>query len=109
MGADTRGEDAPQDRATDLRMPGIVEARALDGYRLWVRFSDGVEATADVSGLVGKGVFAAWRDPSFFRRVSVDAQLGTVVWPGDIDLAPDALYEFAAYGRPLPHQSAAGD
>jgi hypothetical protein len=41
---------------------------------------------------VGKGVFAAWKDPEFFELVSVDPFTGTVSWPGDIDLAPDALY-----------------
>ena len=99
------GRDASPDRTSDLSTPEIVEARALDGYRVWVRFSDGVEGTADVSGLVGKGVFGAWRDPAFFRRLFVDSELGTVAWPGEIDLAPDALYDFAAYGRPLPHHT----
>jgi hypothetical protein len=42
--------------------------------------------------MVGKGVFGRWENPSEFARVYVDAELGTVSWPGDLDLAPDALY-----------------
>ncbi|HUF12658.1 MAG TPA: DUF2442 domain-containing protein [Longimicrobiales bacterium] len=86
-----------------MSLPDVVEARILDGYRIWIRFADGVEGVADVAGLVGQGVFEAWRDHSFFARMYVDAELGTVAWPGGLDLAPDALYELAAHGRPLPY------
>lgn len=34
-------------------------------------------------------------DPSYFAQVGVDPEAGTVVWPGDIDLAPESLYEQA--------------
>jgi hypothetical protein len=34
---------------------------------------------------------APLRDPEFFKRVFLDH--GAVAWPGDIDLAPDAMYE----------------
>ena len=33
------------------------------------------------------------RTPEGFREVKVDAETGTVVWPGGADLAPDMLYE----------------
>jgi hypothetical protein len=36
------------------------------------------------------GVLAALQDPQFFERVFIDQ--GAVAWPGDIDLAPDAMY-----------------
>ena len=67
-----------------------VEARS--GYRLWIRFADGVEGEVALIHLVGKGVFEAWKDLDFFSRVAVDPVSGTVAWPGGIDLAPDALY-----------------
>ncbi|MFN8485771.1 MAG: DUF2442 domain-containing protein [Anaerolineae bacterium] len=44
-------------------MTQLVEVRALDGYRLWLRYADGVEGVVDLSDHVGKGVFAAWEDP----------------------------------------------
>lgn len=37
------------------------------------------------------GVFAALRDETLFRKVHV--ALGAVTWPGDLDLAPDAMYQ----------------
>ncbi|HWZ31881.1 MAG TPA: hypothetical protein VNX18_11130 [Bryobacteraceae bacterium] len=37
------------------------------------------------------GVLAPLRDQRFFERVFIDQ--GAVAWPGEIDLAPDAMYE----------------
>jgi hypothetical protein len=70
----------------------IVAAKALPGYRLWVRFADGIEGEVNVSDLAGKGVFDRWNDPAEFAKVYVDEEMGTVAWPGNLDLAPDALY-----------------
>jgi len=37
----------------------------------------------------GAGVFAALRDEKLFQQMRVI--LGAVTWPGDLDLAPDAM------------------
>jgi hypothetical protein len=47
----------------------------------------------DLSALIHSedaGVFASLRDPALFSRARV--VYGAVTWPGEIDLAPDALY-----------------
>ncbi len=82
-------------------MPRIIEARALDNYRLHLEFEDGVEGTVDLSEMVGRRVFSAWSDPDFFARVTVDPETRTVAWPGGIDLCPDQLYYDVA-GAPPP-------
>jgi hypothetical protein len=75
-------------------MKRIVFAEALPGWRLHLRYDDGVEGTVDLSAKVGCGVFAAWRDPVFFK--SARCERGRrVVWgegEGEIDLCADALY-----------------
>jgi hypothetical protein len=38
-------------------------------------------------------VFEHARTPEGFAEAGVDAESGTVVWPGGADLAPDTLYE----------------
>ncbi len=51
----------------------VVETRALDPYRLWIRFEDGAEGTVDVAALVTfRGVFEPLRDPAEFARAYVD-------------------------------------
>jgi hypothetical protein len=77
------------------RMPWRVErVQALDGYRLKVRFIDGLEGEVHMATLVhspNAGVFAALRNPSVFEQVFI--QYGAVTWPGELDLAPDAMHE----------------
>lgn len=82
----------------------VTDIKPLPSYRLWLRFADGREGTVDLSGKVGRGVFVAWKDPKTFDRVRV-GEFGQPVWPGDIDLCPDSLYETVT-GR-LPAQFSA--
>jgi hypothetical protein len=77
-------------------MHRIVSARPLPGYRLDLRFEDGVEGEVDLAHLVGKGVFAKWQDPAEFQRVFIGPESHTVAWPGEIDLCPESLYEDVA-------------
>ena len=72
-------------------MKKAVEARPLSGYRIWLRYDDGVEGEVDVSHLAGRGVFKAWTDRAVFEGVHVDRS-GAVTWNENIDLCPDALY-----------------
>lgn len=72
----------------------VAEVEALDGWRLRVCHNDGVSGTVDMSALIHgerAGMFAALRDEALFRQVFLD--LGAVTWPGEIDLAPDAMHD----------------
>lgn len=79
----------------------VAEVEALEGWRLRVRHNDGITGFVDLSGLVHSdcaGVFAVLRDEALFRQVFLD--LGAVAWPGDLDLAPDAMHdEIKAHGE----------
>ena len=81
-------------------MHRIISARALPEYRLDLRFEDGVEGEIDLAPLVGKGVFAAWKDPAEFQKVFIDPASHTVAWPGDIDLCPASLYDDVVAAAP---------
>ena len=73
----------------------IVKVEHLGDFRLRVTFADDLVADIDLAdrlaGEVGP-MFEPLRDPAFFAQVSVDHELGTIVWPNGADLAPDALY-----------------
>ena len=78
----------------------IVAVAARPGYRVWVRFEDGLEGEADLSHLAGHGVFSRWADdPSEFAEVSIDQATGTLCWPGGLDVAPDGLYQRVLEGE----------
>lgn len=72
----------------------VVKVRPLSGYRLLVGFLDGTFGLVDMSARVANpkaGVFTALQDESLFRQAHVF--LGAVTWPGEIDLAPDAMHD----------------
>jgi hypothetical protein len=71
----------------------VAEVSVLPGYQLRVRFLDGTEGSIDMSYLIFSdeaGVFALLRDATLFAKAHLE--LGVVTWPGEIDLAPDAMY-----------------
>ena len=69
----------------------IVACEARPHYHVWIRFADGLEGVVDLSHLVGKGVFSAWKSVKFFNQVHVDPKSDTLTWGGEIDLDPDVL------------------
>jgi hypothetical protein len=56
-----------------------------------VRFADGLMGRVKFEPSHLYGVFAQLNNPDVFSRVDVSE--GFVSWPGDIDLAPDAMYQ----------------
>jgi hypothetical protein len=72
----------------------VTEVHVLSNYRLSVTFVDGTTGEIDLARLIMSdraGVFAVLRDPTLFAQVYVE--WGAVSWPGEIDLAPDAMYD----------------
>jgi hypothetical protein len=72
----------------------VIEVRALTGYRLFVKFTGGTRGEVDLSRLIkskNAGIFAGLQDPELFAKVYLE--YGAVMWPGEIDLAPDAMYD----------------
>jgi hypothetical protein len=72
-------------------LPQVVEARHCDGFRIQLKFSDGIEGVVDFQGWLSGPVFDPLRDPDYFQRFFLDG--GTVVWPNGADIAPETLYE----------------
>jgi uncharacterized protein DUF2442 len=75
-------------QATRIR---IKTVEPLDGYVLRLRFSDGSTREVDLEPELWGPVFEPLRDLESFRQVTVDDQLGTIVWPNGADMDPDVL------------------
>ncbi len=69
----------------------ISSAKALPGYKIWIQYSDGVGGEVDLSHLVGKGVFSAWKDANVFQTLRVENGR-SITWTDEIDLCADSLY-----------------
>ena len=74
---------------------GIIKVcgvRALDNYKLWLRFSDGSIKIYDVNKMLNYPAFEPLKDKEVFRGVYIDYD--TVNWlNGDIDISPEELYK----------------
>jgi hypothetical protein len=68
----------------------VVEARVLEPGCFQVKFADGLEGTVRFAPSAYKGVFAKLRDPQAFNQLYVNGYF--VTWPGELDLAPDAMH-----------------
>ncbi len=79
--------------------PDVASVVALDPYVVRVVFADGEIRDVDIEPLLDGPVFEPLRDRDEFARVGVDAQTGTVAWPGGADLDPDVIYGLAAAAR----------
>jgi hypothetical protein len=70
----------------------ISAVQPLRNYVLRLRFNDGSVREVDLEHELWGPMFEPLRDLDEFRKVAVDAELGTIVWPNGADLDPDVLH-----------------
>jgi len=63
------------------------------GYKLLLAFEDGVQKLVDLEPHLEGEVFEPLRDLNYFKTVSVNPDLDTIVWDNNADFSPDFLYE----------------
>ncbi len=75
-------------------MVKIAKVNVIQGLNGWLLldFDNGERKLVDLNPIM-KGVLESLREKGFFERVSIDPGLGTVTWPGELDLDPDNLYK----------------
>nr|VFJ56854.1 MAG: Protein of unknown function (DUF2442) [Candidatus Kentron sp. FW]VFJ64557.1 MAG: Protein of unknown function (DUF2442) [Candidatus Kentron sp. FW] len=69
----------------------VVEVTARPGYKLTLVFENGERRLFDMSPYMEKKPFDRIKNPALFGCAHID--YGTVVWPGNIDIAPETLYD----------------
>jgi hypothetical protein len=69
----------------------IRSVQPLHDYTLRIGFSDGSSRDVDLEQELWGPMFEPLREPEEFRKVAVDPELGTIVWPNGADLDPDVL------------------
>jgi len=61
-----------------LMIPRVVEVKPLDGFRLWVRFQDGIVGTIELVNELWGPMFEPLKNPDLFFQASVNTELETV-------------------------------
>lgn len=71
----------------------LIDARYVAGYKLRLKFSDGLEGDIDLKDEIYGPVFEPLRDIETFKRFRVHPELHTLVWPNGADFSPEFLHE----------------
>ncbi|MBN1346746.1 MAG: DUF2442 domain-containing protein [Phycisphaerae bacterium] len=72
----------------------VIDASIVGDYRVVLTFEGGEQRMIDLEELLSfDGVFRPLLDPEYFRRLRVEPDVGTIVWPNGADVCPDVLYE----------------
>jgi hypothetical protein len=69
----------------------VVKVAAKPDYQLELEFENGEVRVFDMVPLLNKRPFSRLKESGTFFGARVD--YGTVVWPGNIDIAPETLYD----------------
>ena len=63
-------------------------------YTLRLKFDDGSERMIDFAPILQGPRWGALKSIDLFRQVRLDAEIGTIVWPGDLDIDPTVLHDW---------------
>lgn len=70
--------------------PKIVSAKALENYKLFLSFDDGVSGEIALEQYKGKGVFEYWNDENNFKNFQIINN--ALTWNEDLDLDTLNIY-----------------
>ena len=72
--------------------PVVVGAAVIRPHVMRLHFCDGVVHDIQYRpGETTESLLAPLDDPDYFAQVRVDVEAGTIVWPNELDLAPEVL------------------
>jgi hypothetical protein len=74
-------------------MVKVTRVERLGEYSLRLTFSDGIVGDIDLADELWGEMFEPLRDIAQFNSVSVDPELGTLVWANGADLDPEGLHD----------------
>ncbi len=77
----------------------LVAFELAGGYRLQIRFDDGLERLIDFEPILWGELYGPLRDPALFRTVRLDPDFKTLVWQNGADFDPSILHDWPEHER----------
>lgn len=72
-------------------MEAVTHVHVREDFHLELKFNTGETRIFDARPYLEKGAFRRLKDPALFRQAHV--AFDTVCWPGNLDIAPETLYD----------------
>jgi hypothetical protein len=76
----------------------VVSVKATKDYKLYLEFENGEKRLFDMAPYMNRKPYVRLKGTPVFAVAYID--YGTVCWPGNIDIAPETLYDLS---QPLNH------
>ena len=77
-------------------MLDITEAKHIADYKFEIVFENGEKGVVDLCAYASRGgVFSRFTDLDYIKQAYVNRDLGTLCWPGNVDIAPETLYSLS--------------
>jgi hypothetical protein len=72
----------------------VTSFKIVGPRTLTVGFDDGSSQTIDFSPALQGRLYGSLRDERLFKRVSIDPEVHTLVWPNGADFDPETLHDW---------------
>ena len=70
----------------------VTAVETISDHELRLTFNDGLVRDLDMAPMMWGELGEPLRDPAFFRRVRLDEESRTIVWPNGFEPDPDVLH-----------------
>ena len=74
-------------------------------YALNVEFSDGTEQSIDFQPVLRGAMYGPLRDPTLFKAVTLDGEVGTLTWPNGADFDAATLHDWPEVSAELAERA----
>jgi hypothetical protein len=75
----------------------ILRFSIVGNYSLEIFFDDGTSRLVDFEPILKGPMYGPLKDLAMFRRVRIDPEIQTLVWPNGADFDPETLHEWSRY------------
>lgn len=79
-------------------MHWIIDMSYIGGYKLKLKFENNEYKIVNLHPHLEGKIFEPLKNISYFKSVTLNRDIDTVVWPNNADFSPDFLYEI---GQPI--------
>jgi uncharacterized protein DUF2442 len=87
----------------------VDSVNVVGPHTLDVTFEDGTRQVIDLGPVLAGPLFGPLRDPELFKRVRIDPEIHTLVWPNGADFDPATLHDWPDYADELTKRAANWD